>query len=494
MRPHLLYQAKKKFPQNIGIIAHGEKIHYQDYFSISHGIKQYLKKYYKVSKGTKVVLQLENSIYYAFFVMALQMLKALTIHLNNQFPIELKKQLLNNIYDITTKQNILIITNKGNQTIKNLNNSQILEAEKIVNASKIITQINEDDDPYGSIENQQWVDITFTSASTGKPQAVLHTYGNHYYSALGSNINLSLKYKDLWLISLPLFHVGGQAILYRAALAGASIIFTKLNDFEKILSLHHVTHLSLVPTQLYRLLENEKICTQLSKLKVILVGGAYLPKTLLELSIKKRINLYLSYGSSEMSSQISTTSRIITNKLKANVGTPLTFRKLILNSQKEILVKGPCLFPGYYTQKGVRLPLNQNGYFHTGDLGKITEDGFLKILARKDNMFISGGENIYPEEIEKALDQTGYIKAALVVGVHNLEFGKRPIAFIDLKSTWSWKDQIPININKQLQHILPHFKIPIRYFQLPKQKNLKYSRRELEDYANKLIISLLNKE
>ncbi len=483
MRPHLLFRAQKKFPLNIGIIDKTKKINYSEYFLSCAQIGRYLQNYHHIANKTKVVLQLENSFSYALLIMSLQLVGAITIHVNPLFPIELTTTLLQEIFDDNVAH--ILITDKEASYIQKFIQLEVLHPNKILEGSVAIRQNNNKEIARNMfyVFNQQWVDMIFTSASEGKPKAVIHTYGNHYYSALGSNMNLRLDSGDLWLISLPLFHVGGQAILYRAALAGAGVIFAKLNDFEDILARHEVTHLSVVPTQLYRLLKNSKVCFALSKLKVILVGGSRLSKNLLRDAIKKKLKLYTSYGSSEMSSQITTHSRAIKNEQISDSGKVLPFRKMKITSQKEIIVKGPCLFSGYYEQKKKYLPLDQDSYFHTGDLGELNDNGSLTILGRKDNMFISGGENIYPEEIEKKLEEIAFIKVAFVVGLSCSEFGMRPAAFIDLKRDKPWIKKTFMSINRQLEKSLPRFKVPIQYFKLPNEKGLKQNRKELEDYA-----------
>ena len=483
MRPHLLFQAQKKFPSNTGIIENTKKINYSEYFLICCQIGRYLQVHYHVGSKTKVALQLENSLIYALLIMSLQILGAITIHVSPLFPVELTKTLLNEIFDAGVTN--ILITQKEIAFIQKFIELQILDPNEILKRS--MAKVQNDEKKNGNmfyISNQAWVDMTFTSATKGKPKVVVHTYGNHYYSALGSNMNLRLEPNDLWLINLPLFHVGGQAILYRAALSGAGVIFTKFSNIENILAQYRITHLSVVPTQLHRLLENPKICAALSKLKVILVGGDKLPKNLLRTALNKKLKLYTSYGSSEMSSQITTQSKAIKNECILDSGNVLPFRKINITNKKEIIVKGPCLFSGYYKQKKICLPLDQDAYFHTGDLGELSDSGALTILGRKDNMFISGGENIYPEEIERELEKIEYVQqTAFVVGLPSAEFGMRPVAFIKLKPNAPWTQKTFSHINQQLEKKLPHFKIPIQYFKLPRQKGFKQSRKELENYA-----------
>lgn len=284
--------------------------------------------------------------------------------------------------------------------------------------------------------------MLFTSGTSGTPKIACHTIGNHLYSARGSPIPLGPD--DCWLLSLPLFHVGGIAILFRCYLARARVSIVP----EK------VTHLSLVPTQLQRLIKKP-----LPNIKYILLGGAPLP------SIKTPWNVVPTYGMTEMSSQIVT----------GHVIHPYAVLKLAPDG--EILVKGKTLFQGYYDKsKGIELPLNEDGWFPTKDLGRWTINGKFDVIGRKDNLFISGGENIHPEEIEAELRKIDGITEAIVVPVPDPEFGARPVAFLDQLCSL-----------EVLKSRLPKYKIPIKLFILPKENGLKRDRKRLAVLAKGLL-------
>ncbi|MGB3634631.1 MAG: AMP-binding protein, partial [Rubrobacteraceae bacterium] len=144
--------------------------------------------------------------------------------------------------------------------------------------------------------------VVFTSGSTGGPKAALHTFGNHYYSALGSNANIALSAGDRWLLSLPLYHVGGLSILFRCLLAGAAIALPEPGlPLDRSISELGVTHVSLVATQLRRLLETR---TETSNLKAALLGGGPTPEALVKEAVARGVPVYTSYGLTEMASQV----------------------------------------------------------------------------------------------------------------------------------------------------------------------------------------------
>src|SRR5690606_25241344 len=145
-------------------------------------------------------------------------------------------------------------------------------------------------------------------------------------------------------------------------------------------------------------------------------------------------------------------------------GRVLPYRNLSVAPDGEILVKGETLFKGYV---GVGLPVDGNGWFHTGDLGFLDPEGYLVVTGRKDNLFISGGENIQPEEIERLLGTVEGVGRAVVVPVKDDEFGCRPVAFVEMRSE---ADAVPLELvekmNARLAAVLPRYKLPVAYYPL----------------------------
>lgn len=290
--------------------------------------------------------------------------------------------------------------------------------------------------------------IMFTSGSSGIPKAVVHSIANHYFNAKGSNQNIPVKQGDHWLLTLPLYHVSGLSILWRCFLGGAAVnLQSNQGNF---------THISLVPTQLYRLLNDQRKIRSLKKSKFVLLGGAPIPNDLLILAKNHRINLFLTYGLTEMGSQVATSQRNPYAKVKT-----LKYREIKIKNN-EILVRGQTLFKGYLSKGRLSRPFDKQGWFKTGDLGTYNKGEGLKILGRKDNMFISGGENIYPEEIENHILATKLVNSAIVIARQHSEYGFRPIAFIK-----GSPGLIP-RLKKELAKTLPKFKIPDGIYPFPK--------------------------
>jgi O-succinylbenzoic acid--CoA ligase len=302
------------------------------------------------------------------------------------------------------------------------------------------------------------VSIIHTSASSGKPKAVMHTLSNHWHSATGSAENLPFGPGDCWLLSLPLYHVGGYSMLFRSLLGGGALALpAKDEPLSESLDRFPVTHLSLVPTQLYRMLRTTGGAARLRKLKALLLGGSAVSEALLRDAVREKIPLYLTYGSTEMSSQVSTSPAPVSS-LQGDSGVVLSFREVLIASDGEILVKGPCLFMGYLEEGMLRTATDPKGWFHTGDMGTLSESRRLTVHGRKDSMFISGGENIHPEEIEKALTSIDGIEEAVVLPAPDSEYGSRPVAWIKVSGENEVTDEI---ITLKLGELLGKLKTPV---------------------------------
>jgi len=307
--------------------------------------------------------------------------------------------------------------------------------------------------------------ILFTSGSRALPKAVQHTFANHYYSALGSDENIPVKSSDRWLLSLPLYHISGLSILFRCFLKGAAVVISKNKNVCSIINQRGITHASLVAVQLQRALAAKGERGALKKLKALLAGGSAIPEQLITQARGQKLPLYVSYGLTEMASQVATTGAL--NHKGASLETKvLRYREVCIAKDGEILVRGKTLFQGYIKKGALRPATGKDGWFHTGDIGYLREGGFLTVRGRKDAMFISGGENIFPEEIEYFLRKRALVEDAYVVAHPNQEYGFRPVAFIKIKKG---KRLNPLALEKYLSKFLPKFKIPDAFYLLPKE-------------------------
>ncbi len=334
--------------------------------------------------------------------------------------------------------------------------------------------------------------IIFTSGSSGRSKAVAHTIKAHLASAISAIAHLNLAQSDKWLLNLPLYHVGGLAIVHRCILAGATIVIANDfgNPFPEFLN-KSITHASMVPTQLLRMINSIEQSSytdkeiMLSSIKSILIGGAACSDSIKIKAKSMGLPVFYSYGSSEMASLISLTSL---NSELSSSGAILPHAEFKISDQGELIVRGKSMFSGYFSKSEdgyyqLITNLDADNYFHTKDIAIVNSDNEIVIKGRIDNMFISGGENIYPEEIERAISEFPGIESAIVVPVSDEEFGERPIAFI--KSELS--GELPIcELTQFLQTRIAKFKIPIVFLEFPKeytQTGIKINRQALKEIA-----------
>ncbi|HQU74972.1 MAG TPA: o-succinylbenzoate--CoA ligase, partial [Calditrichia bacterium] len=257
--------------------------------------------------------------------------------------------------------------------------------------------------------------IIFTSGSTGEPRGAVHTLANHLHSAAGSAANIPLQPGDAWLLPLPLFHVGGLAIWVRCLLAGACVEIPTSKNLIGEIATGRISHLSLVATQLKRLMDEHPTEAALAGVKVLLLGGSAIPRALLAEGFRRGWPLVTSYGSTEMSSQITATRPGGSWQDLLTSGSVLPGRELSIAPDGEILVRGETRFLGYFRDGRIEDPCDSQGWLHTGDTGFLDEGERLTVRGRLDNMFICGGENIQPEEIEQILRAQPGVGEALVV-------------------------------------------------------------------------------
>ncbi|MDZ4858495.1 MAG: o-succinylbenzoate--CoA ligase [Candidatus Hydrogenedentes bacterium] len=325
--------------------------------------------------------------------------------------------------------------------------------------------------------------ILFTSGSSDEPKAALHTLSNHCYSAVASNQNIALGPGDRWLLSLPLYHVSGLGILFRCLFGGAAVVVPEVGEsIESTINRFGVTHASLVATQLFRMLQSTAGVTALQRLKAILVGGSAVSSSLLRQAHEQGLRVYTTYGLTETASQMTTTPPGATFDDLLTSGRPLKPDTVSISSGGEILVRGSTLFRGYVEPDGITLPMTANGWLATGDLGRFDERDNLIVSGRKDNLVVTGGENVQPEEIEKCLGTLSGVLQAVVVAIEDAEFGARLVAFVKTDGN---THLLQSAMQLHLERHLPKYKVPFTFLPWPDEAdaNVKVNRTMLKGIA-----------
>ena len=318
--------------------------------------------------------------------------------------------------------------------------------------------------------------MTLTSGSTGLTKAVVHNVSAHLANAEGVCALMNFSKDQSWLLSLPLYHVSGQGIVWRWLYAGATLVLPKENFYQ---SIGEVSHVSLVPTQLQRWFDYLAEHPQPIQTQAVLLGGTQIPVKLTQALNELGVRSYSGYGMTEMASTVFAKQ----SDRKIGVGQPLLGREFKLVNE-EVCLKGAGLAMGYW-REGHIVPLtNAEGWFQTKDKAQWLDDE-LVIQGRLDNMFISGGENIQPEEIEKMIAQSDLVKQVFVLPKYDEEFGHRPVAIVEFHT--SFNESAVEFLNVFLQGRLERFKQPVAYYELPQdliQGAIKISRKALADWLS----------
>jgi O-succinylbenzoic acid--CoA ligase len=316
--------------------------------------------------------------------------------------------------------------------------------------------------------------IIYTSGTTGRPKGAILTYGNHWWSAVASALNLGLMPTDRWLACMPLFHVGGLAILLRCAIYGiAAEVHARFDATAVNASIDAgATIISVVSTMLDRLLDDRAGAPFPSTLRCVLLGGGPAPLPLLERAIAHAAPVIQTYGLTETSSQVATLAPEDALRKVGSAGKPLMGTQLRIEADGEICVRGPTVSPGYLHQ-----PPREDAWLRTGDLGSLDADGYLYVLDRRDDLIVSGGENVYPAEVEAALLAHPGVAEAGVFGVPDPEWGARVAAVV------VGSDSTPADLAAFCRERLAGYKVPrqivITTEPLPRNAAGKLLRREL---------------
>jgi len=271
--------------------------------------------------------------------------------------------------------------------------------------------------------------VIFTSGTTGAPRGAVLARAALEASAAASAANLGWQADDRWLLCMPIAHVGGLSIVTRCLIARRCVVLMPKFDALRLpaaISERGVTLASLVPTMLARALDANPAWRAPEHLRAILVGGAALPCALLRRALAQGFALLPSYGLTESCAQIVAAPYAARNDPSAlGSGLPLEGVELRI-ADGRIEIRGPMLMAGYWDEPA-RAP---RAWFDTGDLGEIDTRGCLHVHARRTDLIVTGGENVYPAEVERALEALPGIRAAGVFGIASDEWGQEVAAAV----------------------------------------------------------------
>lgn len=491
-----LKQWNQYSPKNIAVLDGdtNESLTYKQLFISAQKAASILKNKYKVKKGDRIALFSTNEIESLALFFGAQRLGAILVPINFRLTAREVAHIIND-----SSPQVVLFEKEFETTIEEVKKQSFdfqSQVFKFTDQNNFVYEMNSCDSLYRDF-NAHFEDsclILYTSGTTGAPKGAVLTHKTLFWNSLNTTLRLNLNQSDCTVTFLPLFHTGGWNVLTTPFLhRGAKLIFLKKFDAERVLALSErekATILFGVPTTMDLMAQHPKFKEfNLSSLRYAIVGGEPMPIDLIHTWSERNVPIRQGYGLTEFGPNVFSLNEEDSIRKIGSIGFPNFYieTKVILESGEEakdneigeLVLRGPMMMKEYWHNPKATEQTIQNGWLYTGDLVRRDEEGYFYVVGRKKDMYISGGENVYPPEIEQILRLHPSVAEAAVIGVPDPKWGEVGKAFVVLKNkTTSEKD-----LHEFCAHNLAKFKVP-KYFtflpQLPKGDSGKILKRALQ--------------
>ena len=352
-----------------------------------------------VASGEQVALLAGNGLAFAVVLFALNRLGAVAVPLNVRLT---APEIAFQLSDSDVRH--LIFSRAYRTLVGEFETSRTIDIDVLMAKAEVAA------DPLPRMGDWTWPPHTASSslpAPADVPRGRCSRTATCFWNAAGSALHLGLHEDDRWLVCMPLFHVGGLSILVRGVLYGITTVVHESFDAARVarsLDEDGVTIASLVPTMLRRLLQ-ERPQGSWPRLRFVLLGGGPVPADLVAECVRRGIPVAPTYGLSEAASQVATLPPGEVAARPGSAGKPLMTVELRVEGEDggvcasgepgEVVVRGPTVMSGYYKRPAETEPALRGGWLHTGDFGYLDDDGYLYVLDRRDDLIVTGGENVY---------------------------------------------------------------------------------------------------
>ncbi len=457
---------------------------YSEIDSAANALALELKQKYGMAMGDRVAIIAENHLAQVILFAVAQKMGIILVPINFRLA---SKEIETLLIDSQCK----IAYSDGSVSKENLKVKSIfLDLESVYDfVGKRVSEVTEP-----KLTEDSPVFILYTSGTTGMPKGIVYTHKMLFWNSINTTQSLHITNNTTTLNCMPLFHTGGWNVLLTPVLhRGGTIIMFKKFDALAVLNCIVEERLDLfmaVPTMLKMMVELPEFNRiDISCLHYIIVGGESMPLNLIDTFHQKKVPIRQGYGLTEAGPNLTSLHQNDAERKQGSIGKPNFYvqvrildedgKDAEINAPGEILIGGPMVMPGYWQNEETTQQAKLGQWLRTGDIGKIDDEGFIYILDRKKNMYISGGENVYPAEVERALLQHPAIKEAVVIASPHERWGECGIAILISKTKLS-----DVDLKSHCQAHLAKFKIPIQFHfvnDIPKNDTGKIDRKSIRE-------------
>ncbi len=402
-----------------------------------------------VGKGDKVAYLLYNCSEFAEISFALSKIGALSVPLNFRLREDEIAYIVENsdssllFFGPEFKETVAKLLPRLRGVKKTIQVGETSEYEELLNSSS-------PQEPSVLVDEEDEHSIMYTSGTTGFPKGAVHTHKSRIWNSLNMLVDTGLRASDVFAITTPLFHIAaGHTMLLSTIFIGGTVIILRefsLPDFFEIIQREKVTAFFAVPTIFARILDHPNLRDyDLRSLRVLFTGGAVISVELKEklISAFPQATVDDLMGLTEGGPLTTFLPHRDAFRRPGSVGRA-HFSQMVRVVNKngegvrgeevgEIIVKGPAVMKGYYKNPEATAKALRDGWLYTGDLARVDEEGYQYLTVRRTDLIISGGENVYPAEVERVLLLYPGVKEAAAIGVKDKEWGERVMAVVVLK-------------------------------------------------------------
>ncbi len=470
----------------------GREFSYAKLFKLANQGAHFLHNEYGVRKGDRVAVLATNELEYVFLFFALQRLGAILVPVNFRLT---QREVDHIITDSSPK--LILFQEAYRGIVENLPASSKPAQLLFQGDNSFASQLENSSDeeyPFTSLENDP-VMVLYTSGTTGAPKGAILSYKMLFWNSINTTLRLNISQTDCTVIFLPFFHTGGWNVLTTPFIhRGAKVVFLKKFDADQILALsaqEKATILFGVPTTMEMMARSPLFKdSNLSSIRYAIVGGEPMPLELIKTWDKKGIPIRQGYGLTEFGPNVFSLNEEDAIRKIGSIGFPNFYieAKVVDNDGKELpdnevgelVLRGPMCMNGYWHNDKATQETIKEGWLYTGDLVRRDSEGYYYVVGRKKDMFISGGENVYPPEVEQILRAHPGVLEAAVIGVPDEKWGEVGKAFVVRHSDTLTVEELQSHC---LQN-LAKFKIPKHFVflaALPKGDSGKILKRKLAE-------------